>query len=493
MPKRILLRVILVIGVLNALNLPVVHGSSLAAVIAVIVAVFSALDGYCWAAFMATSQIVADPQGLPLTLAQLGVVAWAVTLPLNSTLGAVKHIRCLWSYIAPLTVWIIILEVGANCTWGVSWFVGPITFLIAGLYFLDPRTEGKLALKIIVLSAGTAALGYWLPKLGVSVLGITYAASDYTLGFARTGYGRGDSNNAAINVVVFLLGATALTIFSETKTFDRRVKEVVFVAACWALGIPALLATVSRGGLYAIPLGLLVILLIYLRARGSSAVGGFLAVGCVIVLAASSVVFFDAGAAILGKFGETRSFVDLKDQSDVTSNTVGPNFLAGRSQIWLNHLDMMIQYPLTGIRRGENWTFPGAVGGGAVGVNDFWFAAHNVFIEYGSRSGILGCVLFLVVFYRAPRQLWRRAGLVESAPYLCVIVAIGLMFLSFSVTTWKTLWLVLALIWTQGLRSRGRSGLGGVARPAQQRAGGGYSGDCRPARRPRVSQVTAKS
>lgn len=432
------------------LNVTWIHNSYIGTLLAFASALAAPATPCAWIVYAVMSQICADPAFPGVTLAQLGVVAWAVTIPLNGSLSHIRRLgRFIW-LVLPLTALIAVLKIGFHNIWPIDWFYGPITFLISALYLADPHTDKRRALRALVLATGAAAGGFWLPRLGLSVVALNYPAESYVLGFDRIGFGRGDSNNVALNLVLFLLGTAAFALFQQPS--DRRRNGMV-AALAWVIGLPALMATVSRGGIYSVPIGVVLIGALWLRCNGLRGLyrlsRSAWTPAIVLLVAAGGLA---VGRAIFSDARTTLGYVQEKNVADANENSEGPRILSGRTDAWYNHLRITAAYPLTGIPEGTPWTFPGIVGPTEVSnAEGGWQAAHNVFLEYGSRSGLGGFFLYLLLFISPQLALVKRCGLRSAAPFLIVMLAIALEYMSLSVASWKTFWVALAIVQAEAL------------------------------------------
>ena len=431
---------------LAALNLQPVNQSSAAMFLAAAVALLAVGNPFTWVFYIAASQVVADPANCPLTLAQIGILAWVCTLPFNASLSRLRDARPFISYVAPLVIWYYAATLTMRQEFQTPLILAVLVGVITCTYIRRPGINSHVLLLCLVLGSTYAALGYWGGRLGIPIVAPSYEMASGTTTVFRVGSGRGDSNVSALNIPVLILGTFALAAFSKFWLTRKNHLPNIIAAAAFAVGAPALAATLSRGGLYALPLGflgLLVMVLATARSKGWS-MQSLLVPAAVVLTATLSFTFLAGGISLdnVWHLIESRNSENERISGD-------SGLLSGRAGPWRTHIDIMLAYPIAGIPKGATWDF-GEYGVTTVGVEGIYGAAHNSFLSFGSDAGVPGFVLFLIVFFHAPyRLVWRR-GLGFAGPFLGVLLAVLLGFMSLSIGNWKTYWVLLALIINTG-------------------------------------------
>ncbi len=410
------------------------------AVLATFVAVFHPLT---WFFFLAASQIVPDPSGFPLTLAQLSVLIWAVTLPWNGCWRFLRSLGTYWCWVLPLITWYYVVF-----TLNRGFFYSPLMYaalLGAISYVYARRGLAQPHVLLLALASGMAlsSIGYWGRLLELPVIAKVYEESVRGVLIERIGAGRGDANAVALNLPVAIAGFLALAIFSPqwcpSRQWSRRMSLLAVVTI--TIAVPALMGTVSRGGLYSMPLVLCgIAFTMFLTPRSlrlsASAIMPWVAVlGIICLLPFSGRV----GQAVL----DTYEKVQLRNAANERYFNTKSAF-AGRSQVWSIHWDLLLKHPLFGVPSGETVDF-GMYGVARVGESGVYAAAHNAFLDFGSSTGFPGMFLFALLFFGAPYRLYKTRGLAYAAPFIAVYLAVFFGFMSLSTGNWKSFWGLLAL------------------------------------------------
>jgi O-antigen ligase len=118
------------------------------------------------------------------------------------------------------------------------------------------------------------------------------------------------------------------------------------------------------------------------------------------------------------------------------------SMVGGRSSIWLSHLKIIAEYPLSGSPKEATWLFS-SYGRGKFGE----FVAHNTYIEVGSLAGLPESILF-ILFCFAPFILKYKIFFhPDYLAYTLVGILIFVSFMSFSAQSWKVFWIFMALVW----------------------------------------------
>jgi len=419
-----------------------VNQSSAAIFLAAAVALLAAVNPFTWVFYIAASQVVADPANCPLTLAQIGILAWVCNLPFNASLSRLRAAHSFIVYVAPLVIWYYAAMLATRHEFQTPLILAVLVGVITCTYIRRPGVNPHVLLLCLVLGSTYAAQGYWGGRLGLPIVARAYEIASGTATVFRVGSGRGDSNVSALNIPVLILGTLALAAFSRFWLRRKSHLPNIIAASAFAVGAPALAATLSRGGFYALPLGLLgLVVMVVATALSKGWSMQLLFVPAAVVVAATLSFSFLAGGVSLDNVWQLIQSRNLENQR--VSGGIG--LLSGRAEAWRTHVDIMLAYPIAGIPKGATWDF-GEYGVTIVGVDGIYGAAHNTFLSFGSDAGVPAFVLFLIVFFQAPYRLVRLRGLPFAGPFLGVLLAIMLGFMSLSVGNWKTYWVLLALI-----------------------------------------------
>ena len=435
---------VIVALIMLLLNYQPVNSSQWALPLAACAAIVSAFSAQSWIVMVVLSQIAPDPPDALLSLGQLAVVGWAVTLPINGMVQKLRACGGLLTELLPLSLWCAALGLTVGNPMSLGFLSGPAVALIAWAY-ISGSTRGPFTLlRAVVFSMGYPVLGYLAKLAGVSIVSKTYGSAGI-LSVERVGSGRGDVNTDALNLCIFMVGMLAIALYKLNTRQGRAVPGSVFgYVACAAMALPPLFQTVSRGSIYGaavlIPAALFYYLWFSRRARTILIVGAAFLGTFGVAVGMSEWQF--PGTRFLHESVET---VERRSAA-ATGADVGPlGFLSDRSGLWNDHLTMMMQYPLSGPPRGSRWQ-AGGLGGTVGNSSDGWFAAHNTFIEFGSVGGIPAFLMFLWMFFAPPVRLLRRQGPVEAFVFLAVLSGVLVGFSTLSIASWKSYWILLALV-----------------------------------------------
>jgi O-antigen ligase len=292
-----------------------------------------------------------------------------------------------------------------------------------------------------------AAVGYWGQFFGLPVISVVYQNAAGTGGelFSRVGSGRGDANDVALNLPLTIIGTIALAVFPEDSAKHHRIRLTIVAIVMCALCLPALGATFSRGGLYALPLGAVgLLLMLAISARSIGDAFRALAIPTTVFL---SLFLLLAVTKSVSSVSDILRILDARNADNGRIHGESGLFV-GREDVWRTHVEETLHYPFFGITKGETWDF-GEYGMQTIGSDDAktGAAAHNAFLEFGSSAGILGFCLFVYLFFSVPMQLIRRAASLRSvAPLIALVMMVFLGFMSLSAPNWKTYWVLLSIM-----------------------------------------------
>ena len=436
------LRVILLTTALALLNLEPANSGAVGPILAVASAGAAVSFPAGWFFYTAAAQIAADPARLPLTLTQLSVLVWVATLPWNGCRALLQRMWPYWRLLLPFLVWFYAVYLINRSEFPTPMFYAAVVGSISYIYAQKDKRRPYLLLLSLLWGLGYAAVGYWGRRLQLPVLSRTYADVLATVLVVRVGSGRGDANMVGLSLAVFMTGCLALSAFAWTEFPPRLPRALAILSgpASVCIGLPPLLATVSRGGVYAFVLSLLVLLGCLLVPRWNPRLKRRPVGACACAFAALLATSDTARSMVMNAYQSIR-LRNLANSQFYGSSSV----VAGREQMWKIHWRLLLDHPLFGVGRGEFVDF-GHFGSAIVGVDGTWGAAHNVFLEVGSSVGLPGLVLFLIIFLRTPWNLYRTHRGRFSAPFLLVNLSVLLLFMSLSVGNWKFYWALLALM-----------------------------------------------
>jgi len=432
---------------------------ALGAPLAVTAALFAVFDPFAAFLYIAGSQITADAPSLPLTLAQLFVACWAVTLTINGSLPHLAAIGAGMRYAIPFIIWWIVIG-AINRTLDENMIYAWIVCAIACTYVPRAKGDYRGLLWMLALGTGLAVIGPWGGSLGLPVEGKVY--SDAARGGFRIGAGRGDVNVAAQNLGFFIW--TAVTLLLPAALAGRpgaRLRGSLLILAIITVAGSAILSTGSRGGL------------------GYLLLGALATAGSTVLLRSLSGPMFRR-AALLGAaamlalpvlwpwFVETRPgkmlLATLTFNERQARVAGGGEIAAGRAEIWSKFLAVALDHPLGGAPKGSvidmgEYGFVALGGSGDTGHG----TAHNVWLETAAMRGFPAALLFTIMFFAPGLHLIRRRGAGYAQPFVIAHTVVFLIFFNIPVANWKTFW---ALHGLTALAAAPRASLRLVHRPA---------------------------
>jgi hypothetical protein len=118
------------------------------------------------------------------------------------------------------------------------------------------------------------------------------------------------------------------------------------------------------------------------------------------------------------------------------------SMVGGRSSIWLSHLKIIAEYPLSGSPKNATWLFS-SYGRGKFGD----FVAHNTYIEMGSLAGLPESIMFIMFCFYPFIKRYKIFLHPDFLAYTLVGILIFVSFMSFSAQSWKVFWIFMALVW----------------------------------------------
>lgn len=408
-------------------------------------AICGALDPCAAFAFIAGSQIAPDPAGFPFTLAQLFVVAWLVTLPINGTAETIKAIPKGLRYIFPfMALWTAIGILNGTLT--APLLMAFVYAFIAAAYV--PLLKGGYSRALLMLGLGAliGVAGHWGTSLGLSMEGEIYIHP--TRGGLRIGSGRGDVNLASVNVGFALWTIVAFLVPHLLVGPKENVRRYfIFVPLAIIGGAIPLIAMGSRGGLAYLGLGgLATVGLIFCIRQFARKAAVPILVGIAGVGGALALAF-----PILLHTGPGQMLQATIEYNMYQASTEGSGALnAGRNEVWGPFLESALEYPLFGPPAGT------VINMGEFGYNEVASglgAAHNVLLDIASERGFPTVILFLFAFFAPVFAMWRKRGGVYAYPFVIAHVSVFLPFMNLSLSGWKTFW-VLHVLTTFAAHSR---------------------------------------
>jgi O-antigen ligase len=220
---------------------------------------------------------------------------------------------------------------------------------IAASYLPLMRGAYVRGLWMLALGAALGFAGHWGHTLGLPMTGKVY--EHFIRGGERMGSGRGDVNWASVNVGLGMWTLIALIIPYVWAEKNRYAPWLtILAAAIFVAGALPLIVMGSRAGLvYLILGGLFIIAYTLITRRFAAKAAAALTIAVLTLLVFGPVAWYwaietEPGQRLLA----TIEFNRLQSEQYGTGEGI-----AGRSNQWFAFLDIVAQYPLAGVPRGE--------------------------------------------------------------------------------------------------------------------------------------------
>lgn len=377
---------------------------------------------------ISTSQIVADPAGSPLTLVQCFFVAWAYHF------FATRHVD--YKALRKLVVWalpyIIATKIMNFVKWDAVEFIeyfdlAVLVGVMAAWYVGQLRGRFILGLMCIAIGASTSVITYWLSIAGIPIEGIVQAKGGGTV--AGIGIGRGDGNFTGISISLAAISLLAWGLLTNIRLFEsRRLNNIIVPYACvgfFLVSIPSTFATMSRGAVVTFFGGLVFVVLssLYVSslARGNKII-------CGLIVCTLGVLSINDDGGLISKYAGSMKQYSEKQMRDST--------MMSRSGTWGGAWQEILNSPIIG-------TTPDT----QVAVKGFGYEynAHNVWLDVGRGTGVLGMVWFTAFFFYPISRLVRFLPRSEALLYCSPFVVLFFVFMNLSLINYKIFYLLWVL------------------------------------------------
>lgn len=421
------------------------------AYLSILISLVSCFNAAAFFVFAVGSQMAPDPKGISFTLAQLGVVCWVVTLPVNGWPALVQKGFKIPSVLIIFLGWGILMTV-FNGTWirYIPVVTGAVFFILAIVYANDNRYTLNELLIVLCLSSFISIVGYWFQRIGLPVELIQYE-SDAVRNVERIGSGKGDANMVGTMLPIAILGymfSTATYLAGKHTGYIRQLpksglpRTLLSVIVVFLIGIPPLISTASRSALITSAIGFASMLVFLFISAQKETILVFKSrirsvFFLVIVMLTISITY------ITTNFDFNRYLIAMEriNEKESRMSTSG-SMVGGRSSIWLSHLKIIAEYPISGSPKEATWVFS-SYGRGKYGE----FVAHNTYIEMGSLAGLPESIMFIMFCFYPFIKRSRIFLHPDFLAYTLVGILIFVSFMSFSAQSWKVFWIFMALVW----------------------------------------------
>jgi O-antigen ligase len=431
---------------LIAINTSPVNESAVGVIIAGVVAMCSALSGTTWVYFMVASQISRDPTLSPISLGQMGVLAAVLMMPFTSVQARVFQAVSRVRSIVPFLLWLLLSKLMFHNLTQWEFYASIVVFILALAYMLGEHADVRCYVFAVLCGTALPSMLFIAKEIGLQIISKEYVSLSVNMEIARTGSGRGDVNTDAANLAIFIAATLSILVCEAAAIKSRALRRwlaIVLVTLC-VVGLQALVSTYSRGGYYGLLLGMICFISMQIRAKWTLARRFVPAV--LVLLGVCTVIGGVAYDRLNGAYNGVAATMNARNADDGLGAANGIGWLSGRSTVWLESLRVAAEYPFTGARYDSEYQ-SSEIASIAISRGELGIAAHNVFIELAERAGVPALGLFLYFLYGAYKSAL-RAMLVRWSPTIVVIiVCILAAFMTLSISSWKTFWCVMAIVY----------------------------------------------
>lgn len=248
-------------------------------------------------------------------------------------------------------------------------------FLFISILIATLKTDEKWQklLFAYALSAGVVGLGICIYHYGIEGKSFLIRTDRYW------GFGRGVNPNVG-GLLYGLAVIIAYTAYKKWKFLEFKGRDYRFICMCFMVGVCSLvvLATQSRGTLVALGLSGLIILTLQKKYK---------------LLSLSLLLSFIGFAGIVYIMGDFSDFISRADN--------------GRFDIWAKGLRLAMQHPVIGTGFGHETSYETDLG--------TWRSTHNLYIGTLVYHGIMGLIMFFIVWAQTFKKVFDKNDLVWAS------------------------------------------------------------------------------
>ena len=384
--------------------------------------------------FIACCQTLPFPAESALNPTTIGFIVWPVVALMTSKRIIVRRFSVL-GILAPFLVWYAVVGGETEALFSIR-----SEFLKAGLYALIAchyanAAAGRYLKCLLGLAAGacTVMFAFWAYTAGLPVELAVYSGAMERGGFERIGSARVDS------VMVWppllfgtfsIIGIAATMLNVNPKTGSAGLMRWVALAIFF-LSIPPLLSTMTTGAYF----GFLLMLIAGVIAVKRSMRGRRLTLNekhrlvkfgmvpvslCIIVISLNLFETRDRVNGLLLYYSEAR------EESSMA---------ASRTEVWRYSLRTISRYPIFGVgtHRLMEEIPPGYRARG-------FYNSHNVFLDYGRSTGVMGMGLIAIFFFYPIRALAKQGRHDLYLPFYLAYFSMFIFWMVLSYIFYKVFW-----------------------------------------------------
>jgi len=398
--------------------------------------------------FIACSQTLPFPEDAMLNPTQLGFVVWPVVAVVTSKRIDVRRFSAL-VVLLPFLIWYAV--VGGETR---ELFSLHGDFLKVGLYALIAChyvnvARGRYLKCLLGLAVGacTVIFAFWAYTAGLPVELATYGGQNSRGGFARIGSARADAVMVWPPLLLGVFSIIGIAVVSLKMCPESRQTGVLrwYALAVYFLSIPPLMSTMSHGSYF----GFLLMSIFAVMAVKQSMRGRRLAlrekrqlVKFGLIPLALVIVFYslnlfqsrDRVSGLLSYYGKIRKKTTIA---------------ASRTEVWSYSLRTICRYPISGVGSAR-WKEEIPSGYRAGGRYD----SHNVFLEYGRSTGVMGMVLIAMFFFYPVWSLGKHRSRNLYLPFYMAYFSMFIFWMVLSYAFYKPFWALWIMMSMMSLEHR---------------------------------------
>jgi hypothetical protein len=377
---------------------------------------------------LSASQVVADPVGLPLTQAQCLFLGWGFHFLFRRRKNDYRALRI-------LLLWTLPYIVAAKCFNLIKWGAVPsidnfdlavMLGVMAAWYIGQLRDRFLLAFLCIILGASTSTLSFWLGVSGVTMEGVTLLKGGPDV--EAIGVGRGDGNFSGVSISLAAISILAWGTLIKVRYQGFKVFTKINSYLCigfFLISIPAVFATMSRGAVLTFSLGVGFVLFSALNlnsvARNRIVISGIAA--CIF-----GIISFNSDDGLMRRYSE--SMLNLSEDQ------IQDSVMMSRTGTWEAALEEILNSPFIGTTPETRVSLD---------VYGYDYCSHNVWLDVGRGTGILGMLWFTAFFFYPVWVLFKSLTKARAFLLCSSFVVLFCVFFNLSVVNLKVFYFLWVL------------------------------------------------
>ena len=362
--------------------------------------------------------------------AKIGIIVWFFVILIRYRRISLTGITKLWP-VLPWLIWFTVITGEQTYLPGSEYMKALMYSVMACQLANEARGEYLKCLMGLCLGALVVMVAFWGVSAGLPI-GISNWGSTRG-GLERIGGVRADAVMVWPAILMGLAGMMGVSLVLRSKVSPVRPPRWLTFAAITLVicAIPPMVATMTHGA-YA---GIALLACAFAACVFLLSMKGFLTrrqinavlLGCAVVVGVV-VVLYSTNALQIRTRAETlaHSYRETAEEEGIA---------ASRTSVWHDSINTIMEYPLLGYvgNRAQETITSGFADSG-------FYLSHNVFFDYGRYCGIPGMLLLAFFFFWPAVQMLQRADWVRYLPFLLMLFAVFIFWMSLSFQFYKTFW-----------------------------------------------------